>query len=61
MAPKIPPGMTQLQYKEALAAVIAQGKEKLDLARQLSKNHLESTTGLQVGPTESGGGGNDGS
>ena len=61
MAPKIPPGMTQLQYKEALAAVIAQGKEKLDLARQLSKNHLESTAGSRWETTESGGGGNVGS
>jgi hypothetical protein len=61
MAPKIPPGMTQLQYKAALAAAIAQGREKLDLARQLSKNHLESTTVPSVGSTESGGGGNVGS
>jgi hypothetical protein len=53
--------MTQLQYKEALAAVIAQGREKLDLARQLSKNHLESTAGSRWETTESGGGGNVGS
>jgi len=61
MTPKIPPGMTHLQYKAALKAVIEQGKEKLDQARQHSREHLESTDGLQVRPTESGGDGNVGS
>jgi hypothetical protein len=56
--PKIPPGMTHLQYKAALKAVIDQGREKLDQARQHSREHLESAAGLQVGPTESGDGGN---
>jgi len=44
--PKIPPGMTHLQYKAALKAVIEQGKEKLDQARQHSREHLESAAGL---------------
>jgi hypothetical protein len=49
--------MTHLQYKAALAKVIAEGKVKLDQARQLSRSHLESPVGLQVGDHGNGGGG----
>lgn len=55
----LPAGMTSAQYKAALAEVIAQGRAKIDKARQAAKEHLESSPHVvspDSGPTVGGGG-----
>ena len=55
----LPAGMTSAQYKAALAEVIAQGRAKIDKARQAAKEHLESSGHVvspDSGPAVGGGG-----
>ena len=51
--PRVPDGYTDAQYKATLAQVIAEGRARIDQARQAAKQHLDSIPGPQVGSTES--------
>ena len=59
--PRVPDGYTDAQYKAVLAQVIAEGRARIDQARQAAKVHLDSMPGSQVGSNVTEGGGNDNS